>query len=221
RRGGAHVPQSGVALRHGTPVRARGQRGQAPRRGGGLPGVRRCAPDVWRLRLRQGVLRGAAVARDPALQDRAHLAADGAELSQRARAGVAPLVLMALTLNTLDQAFETPDAAIVSKTLAELDGGRNLVATLAHDEATYLQASGSAASGLTLMYQDGSVAHRYRSVDKLPLARATDAFQQYLRSESAWRESVRWEKDEGRVEVVKWYESWGAYMRALAGEIAR
>jgi len=127
---------------------------------------------------------------------------------------------MSLTLNTLDQAFETPDAAIVAKTLAELDGRRNLVATLAHDEATYLQASGSAASGLVLMYQDGSVTHRYRSVDKVPLGRATDAFQQYLRGESAWRESFRWEEDEERVEALKWYESWWAYIAAFVLVIA-
>ena len=127
---------------------------------------------------------------------------------------------MALTLNTLDQAFETPDAAIVTKTLAELDGRRNLVATLAHDEATYLQASGSAASGLTLMYQDGSVAHRYRSVDKLPLARVTDAFQQYLRGGSAWREGVRWVEDEELVGVAHWYETWWAYIATLLLVIA-
>jgi hypothetical protein len=127
---------------------------------------------------------------------------------------------MALTLNTLDQAFETPDDTIVAKTLAELDGLRNLMATLAHDEATYLQASGSAASGLTLMYQDGSVTHRFRSVDKLPLARVTDAFQQYLRGESAWRESFRWVEDAERVEVVKWYDSWWAYIAAFVVVIA-
>ena len=43
----------------------------------------------------QGVLRRAALARDPALQDRARLPADGAELSLRARAGAAALVLIA------------------------------------------------------------------------------------------------------------------------------
>jgi len=122
---------------------------------------------------------------------------------------------MALTLNTLDQSFETPDAAIVAKTLAELDGRRNLVATLAHDEATYLQASGSAASGLTLMYQDGSVTQRYRSLEKVPLARVTDAFEQYLRGESGWREGFRWEQDEERVEVFRWYETWWAYIAAF------
>ena len=49
---------------------------------------------------------------------------------------------MALTLNTLDHAYDEPDAATVAKTLADLDGRRNLVATLARGEATYLQASG-------------------------------------------------------------------------------
>jgi len=127
---------------------------------------------------------------------------------------------MSLTLNTLDQAFEKPDAAIVAKTLAELDGRRNLVATLAHDEATYLQASGSAASGLVLMYQDGSVTHRYRSVDKVPLGRATDAFQQYLRGESAWREGVRWVEDEEAVGVARWYDTWWAYIVTLLLVIA-
>ena len=60
---------------------------------------------------------------------------------------------MALTLNTLDHAYDEPDAATVAKTLADLDGRRNLVATLARDEATYLQASGSATVGLVLTYQ--------------------------------------------------------------------
>src|ERR1700730_1760565 len=91
---------------------------------------------------------------------------------------------MSLTLNTLDDAHAEPDAATVTRTLPSLDGKRNLVATLARGEATYLQASGNAASGLTLMYQDGSLEHRYRSVDKaLPLSRVTEAFHQYLRGE--------------------------------------
>jgi hypothetical protein len=126
---------------------------------------------------------------------------------------------MALTLNTLDQAYDEPDATTVSRTLAGLDGRRNLVATLAHDEATYLQASGSAASGLTLMYQDGSVARRYRSLDKLPLAQVTDAFQQYLRGESAWRESFRWEEDEEKLGITRWYESWWFYICAFVAVI--
>ena len=126
---------------------------------------------------------------------------------------------MALTLNTLDQAYEEPDAAAVSKTLAGLDGKRNLVATLARDESTYVQASGSAASGLTVTYQEGSVSNRYRSADKLPLARATEVFQQYLRGEGAWRDGIRWVVDEEEAIVYPWYESWWFYICALTAVI--
>ena len=126
---------------------------------------------------------------------------------------------MALTLNTLDQAYDEPDAATVAKTLADLDGRRNLVATLARGEATYLQASGSAAAGLVLMYQEGSLQHRYRSVGKLPLSHATEAFQQYLRGDGTWRESIRWEEDEEKFEAPTWYESWWFYIGALLAVI--
>ena len=126
---------------------------------------------------------------------------------------------MPLTLNTLDEAYDEPDAAIVAKTLADLDGRRNLVATLARGEATYLQATGSAASGLTLMHQDGSLQNRRRSVEKLPLARVTEVFQQYLRGDGAWREGIRWEVDEEKLEVTNWYESWWFYIGALVAVI--
>ena len=127
---------------------------------------------------------------------------------------------MALTLNTLDHAYDEPDAAAVVKTLADLDGRRNLVATLARGEATYLQATGSAASGLILTYQEGSVQHRYRSVEKLPLAHVTEAFQRYLRGEDGWRDGVRWEQDEEKLEGSTWYESWWFYIGALVVVIA-
>lgn len=126
---------------------------------------------------------------------------------------------MALTLNTLDQAYEAPDATTVARTLADLDGKRNLVATLARDESTYLQASGSVAAGLTLTYQEGSVTNRYRSADKLPLARVTEAFHQYLRGEGAWREGIRWVEDEEKLEVYPWFESWWFYLGALAAVV--
>jgi hypothetical protein len=122
---------------------------------------------------------------------------------------------MALTLNTLDHAYDEPDAATVAKTLADLDGRRNLVATLARDEATYLQASGSATGGLVLMYQEGSLQHRYRSVEQLPLAHVTEAFQQYLRGDGTWREGIRWEEDAEKIEISTWYESWLFYIVAL------
>jgi len=126
---------------------------------------------------------------------------------------------MALTLNTLDHAYDEPDAVTVAKTLADLDGRRNLVATLARDEATYLQASGSATVGLVLMYQEGSLQHRYRSVERLPLAHVTEAFQQYLRGDGTWREGIRWEEDEEKIELSTWYESWWFYIVALLAVI--
>ena len=128
---------------------------------------------------------------------------------------------MSLTLNTLDNAYAEPDADTVTKTLASLDGKRNLVATLAREEATYLQASGSASLGLTLTYQDGSLEHRYRSVDKtLPLSRVAEAFHQYRRGEDGWRASLQWERDEEKLAVTTWYESWWFYIGALVIVIA-
>jgi hypothetical protein len=127
---------------------------------------------------------------------------------------------MPVTLNTLDQAYEAPDASIVAATLAGLDGKRDLLATLARSEGIYLQATGSAAGGFILLYQDGSVERRYRSAEKLPLSRVTEAFLQYLREEDGWRDGVRWERDEEPLEVTTWYESWWAYIGALLAVIA-
>ncbi len=123
---------------------------------------------------------------------------------------------MSFTLSTLDYAYDTPDSTTISKVLAGLDGKRNLVATLARDEATYLQASGSAATGFTLIYQDGSLEHRYRSaMTTLPLPRVTQAFHQYFRGEPGWRDGLRWEVDQVKLEVSAWYESWWIYLAAL------
>jgi hypothetical protein len=123
---------------------------------------------------------------------------------------------MPLTLSTLDHAYDAPDGATISKVLAGLDGERNLVATLARDEGTYLQASGSAATGFAIIYQEGSVERRYRSAGPpLPLPRVTQAFNQYFRGEPGWRDGVRWEADHERLEVSAWYESWWIYLIAL------
>lgn len=123
---------------------------------------------------------------------------------------------MPITLSTLDQAYEAPDGGTITKVLADLDGKRNLVATLAREEATYLQATGSAAMGFTLVYQDGSLERRYRSVDTtLPLERVTQAFHQYLCGEAGWREGLRWEEDRERIEATSWYESWWGYLVVL------
>jgi hypothetical protein len=123
---------------------------------------------------------------------------------------------MLFTLSTLDTAYDTPDSAIISSVLAGLDGKRNLVATLARDEGTYLQASGSATSGFTLIYQEGSLERRYRSAGPLlPLPRVTQAFHQYFRGEPGWRDGLRWEADHEKLEVAAWYESWWIYLVAL------
>jgi hypothetical protein len=128
---------------------------------------------------------------------------------------------MPLTLSTLDEAYAAADAESVTKALAGLDGKRNLIATLARGESTYLQATGSASSGLTLTYQDGSLERRYRSVDKtLPLPRVTEAFHQYLHGDESWRANLQWERDEEKLEVTTWYESWWFYIGALIAVIA-
>ena len=123
---------------------------------------------------------------------------------------------MPFTLSTLDHAYDAPDDGTISKVLAGLDGRRNFVVTLAREEATYLQASGGAATGFRLVYQDGSIEHRYRSAETtVPLARVTEAFHQYFCGESGWREGLRWEADREKPEVFMWYESWWIYLIAL------
>ena len=124
---------------------------------------------------------------------------------------------MSLTLSTLDEAYDAPDSATISRVLAGLDGKRNLVATLARDESTYLQASGSAATGFALIYQEGSLDRRYRSAESgLPLPRVMQAFHQYFRGEAGWRDGLRWEADQEKLQVSAWYESWWIYLAALA-----
>ena len=123
---------------------------------------------------------------------------------------------MPLTLSTLDHAYDTPDSSTITKVLAGLDGRRNLVATLAREEATYLQATGSAVEGFTLVYQEGSLDRRYRSAETtVSLVRATEAFHQYLRGESGWREGLHWEEDRERLDVTTWHESWWVYVVGL------
>ena len=71
---------------------------------------------------------------------------------------------MALTLSTIDRSYDAPDADTIAKVLGSLDGRRDVFATLAHAEETYLQATGSATAGFTLTNQQGSLTQRYRSV---------------------------------------------------------
>src|SRR2546427_1508277 len=85
RDGRADVPEGGVALRQRTAVRRRIEHGQADGGRGGLRGVRRGAADPRRVRLREGILRRAALARGASLQDRAGLPRDGGPLPLGAR----------------------------------------------------------------------------------------------------------------------------------------
>src|SRR6266571_4527681 len=197
------LPQSGAYRdRH----RGRGHRAGRPRARG---------------RVRQGVPRRAPLARDPSLQDRAHLAADGPELPLGARAGAAPLVLMALTLSTIDRSYDAPDADTIAKVLGSLDGRRDVFATLAHAEETYLQATGSATAGFTLTNQQGSLTQRYRSVGApVVLERTIEIFAQYSQGDERWRQAVAWEPDRVEVPQVAWYESWLVYIIGFSLVIA-
>ncbi len=78
--------------------------------------------------------------------------------------------------------------------LASLDGGRNILATLAHSELTYLQASGSVQTGFALDHQERSLDRHYKSRGaNLPLDEVTDIFQKYARGDESWRHGVEWE----------------------------
>jgi len=128
---------------------------------------------------------------------------------------------MPLTLSTIDRAYDAPDADTIAKVLGSLDGRRDVFATLAHAEETYLQAAGSATAGFTLTNQQGSLTQRYRSVGvSVPLERAVEIFVQYSLGDERWRQAVRWEADQIEVPKVAWYESWLVYIVGFSFVIA-
>jgi len=128
---------------------------------------------------------------------------------------------MALTLSTIDRAYDAPDDDTIAKVLGSLDGRRDVFATLARAEETYLQATGSAAAGFTLTNQQGSLSQRYRSVGgPVDLERAIDIFAQYARGDERWRHAVAWEPDRVEVPKIAWYESWLVYIIGFALVIA-
>ena len=128
---------------------------------------------------------------------------------------------MALTLSTIDRAYDAPDDDTIAKVLGSLDGRRDVFATLAHAEETYLQATGSATSGFTLTSQQGSLSQRYRSVgEPVVLERAIEMFTQYSRGDERWRHALAWEPDQVEVAKVVWYESWLAYIIGFSLVIA-
>lgn len=123
---------------------------------------------------------------------------------------------MSLTLTTHDTRFDDPDAATIRKVLASLDGDRQVLATLARSDATYLQASGSAHAGLALEYQEGSLDHHYKSQGApLPLQTVTDMFQCYAREDEAWRNRVAWEHVPYVPQKIPWFSTWIGYTLIL------
>jgi hypothetical protein len=128
---------------------------------------------------------------------------------------------MALTLSTIDRSYDAPDADTVAKVLGSLDGRRDVFATLAHAEETYLQATGSATAGFTLTNQQGSLTRRYRSVGApVVLERTIEIFAQYSQGDERWRQTVAWEPDQVEVPQVAWYESWLVYLVGFSLVIA-
>lgn len=128
---------------------------------------------------------------------------------------------MELTLSTHDTGYARPDGSTIAKVLASLDGGRNLVATLAVSDSAYLQATGSVEDGFGLDLQEGSLDRRSRTRDRaLPLAWVTEAFQRYATGDLAWRDSVKWEREAIHVPPVSRWNSWWVYVGLMAAVAA-
>jgi len=128
---------------------------------------------------------------------------------------------MSLTLTTHDTAFDDPDPETVAKILASLDGDRQVLATLARSELTYVQVSGSVQTGFVLEYQEGSLDQHHRSrVVNLPLDRVTDVFQRYARGDGSWRQGVHWEHVPYVPAMTSWSGTWIGFAVILALLIA-
>lgn len=116
---------------------------------------------------------------------------------------------MSLTLTTHDTRFDDPEATTIASVLGSLDGGLHVVATLAHSEARYLQATGSVMAGFALEHQEGSLDRHYRSRSAtLPLASATEVFQKYARGDESWRQAVEWDSVPYVPVRIPWYSTW-------------
>jgi hypothetical protein len=119
---------------------------------------------------------------------------------------------MTLTLTTHDTRFDDPDAATITRILASLDGERHVLVTLGRSDLTYVQASGNAATGLALEYQEGSLDRHYQSgAERIPLETATDIFLRYARDDASWRERVPWRQVPYVPPTIPWYSTWVGY----------
>jgi hypothetical protein len=116
---------------------------------------------------------------------------------------------MSLTLTTHDTRFDDPDAATIASVLGALDGGLHVVATLAHSELRYLQATGSASAGFVLEHQEGSLDQHYGSrAVNLPLGPVTELFLRYARDDDTWRQGVEWEHVPYVPAKTPWHSTW-------------
>ena len=128
---------------------------------------------------------------------------------------------MDLMLSTHDTGYAKPDGPTISKVLASLDGGRNVVATLGTSDSTYLQATGSVQTGFGLDLQEGSLDRRFRTRDRaLGLPWVTEAFQRYAAGDLSWRDGVEWEQDRIPVPKDSWTNSWAVYIGLLVAVAA-
>src|SRR5690606_28512749 len=70
---------------------------------------------------------------------------------------------------------------------------KNSLAILSSGEETYIQTSGSAASGLSVEYRAGSEeSHSQSASDALPLSTVVEMFQQYSSGDATWRTRISW-----------------------------
>jgi len=128
---------------------------------------------------------------------------------------------MGVTLTTHDTSFDEPDAATIARVLRALDGRVQVMATLAHSELTFLQATGSAADGFAVEYQDGSLDRHYRGrTPAMALAPVTDIFQKYSRGDELWRAALEWEHVPFVPARIPWHSTWVGLIALLALVIA-
>src|SRR5260370_42490597 len=127
-----------------------------------------------------------------------------------------PGIRMDLMLSTHDTGYERPDGPTIAKVLASLDGGRNVLATLATSDCSSIQASGSVQAGFGLDLQEGSIERRFRTRDRaLPLAWVTEAFQRYARADLGWRGQVEWAQERIVVPRQSAADGWARYVALL------
>jgi len=114
---------------------------------------------------------------------------------------------MRLTLEN-GTAYENPDATEIESALRSLSWATdNSFAILERTDLTYMQTAQEDDPNVdpqdpffVLEYQDGSLDQHFHAVDRpIRLGRVIEAFVQYARDDTAWRQAFEWEQvDLGR-----------------------